>query len=68
MIEQQKLPPVSERPPVLELVNVGLEIPVFTTETRSLKSSLLRSVTGGHLRLRGGGAVVTALDPLVTKK
>ena len=55
---------MSERPPVLELVNVGLEIPVFTTETRSLKASLLRSVTGGHLKLRGGGAVVTALDDI----
>ena len=48
-----------DRPPVLELVKVGLEIPISTTETRSLKKSLLRSVTGGHLRKRGSGAVVT---------
>ena len=35
-----------DRPPVLELVKVGLDIPISTTETRSLKT-LLRSVTGG---------------------
>tara|TARA_Y100001954_G_scaffold91506_1_gene100184 strand:- start:4564 stop:5376 length:813 start_codon:yes stop_codon:yes gene_type:complete len=62
--DQQKLPPTQERPPVLELEDVGLEIPVFTTETRSLKASLFRSVTGGHLRRRGGGAVVTALKDI----
>ena len=46
---------------MLELDNVGLDIPVSTTETRSLKSSLLRSVTGGTLSRKKGGAVVTAL-------
>ena len=47
---------------VLRLENVGLDIPVFTTETRSLKSTLMRSVTGGGLKRRGGGAVITALE------
>ena len=47
---------------MLELENVGLEIPVLTTETRSLKSSLIRSVTGGRLSRSRGGAVVTALQ------
>lgn len=51
----------SHRPVVLELRRVGLDIPVHTTETRSLKSSLLRSVTGGYIKRRGSGAVVTAL-------
>jgi ABC-type polysaccharide/polyol phosphate transport system ATPase subunit len=46
---------------VLSLKDVGLEIPVFTTETRSLKASLVRSVTGGQLRRNGSGATVTAL-------
>ena len=46
---------------VLKLENVRLDIPVFTTETRSLKSALMRSVTGGGLQRRGGGAVITAL-------
>ena len=46
---------------VLELTNVGLEIPVYTTETRSLKSVLLRSVTGGGLRRGRSGALITAL-------
>ena len=55
---------VHQQPPVLELKNVGLEIPVFTTETRSLKSSLLRSVTGGHLKRKGSGAVITALQDI----
>ena len=45
--EQPQPSPVQDRPPVLELENVGLEIPVLTTETRSLKSTLIRSVTGG---------------------
>ncbi len=52
----------NQRPVVLTLKEVCLDIPVFTTETRSLKSSLIRSVTGGKLsRSRGGGAVITAL-------
>ena len=46
---------------VIELKDVGLDIPVYTTETRTLKSSLIRSVTGGKLRRRRGGAVITAL-------
>ena len=56
----QKFAPLA--PPVLELDRVGLDIPVATTETRSLKSSLLRSVTGGRLKRSQSGAVVTALE------
>ena len=63
-IAQQQLPLVQGRPPVLELENVCLEIPVLTTETRSLKSSLIRSVTGGRLSRRRGGAVVSALQDI----
>ncbi|MCP9810103.1 ABC transporter ATP-binding protein [Cyanobium sp. HWJ4-Hawea] len=47
--------------PVLRLEHVGLQIPVFTTETRSLKTALIRSITGGQLRRERGGAVITAL-------
>ncbi len=47
--------------PVLEMRQVCLKIPVFTTEMRSLGSTLLRSVTGGMLRREGSGAVVEAL-------
>ena len=47
---------------VLELDKVGLDIPVFTTETRSLKASLVRSVTGGMLSRNRSGAVVSALS------
>ena len=61
-IEQQQLPTVHDCPLALELENVGLEIPVLTTETRSLKSTLIRSVTGGRLSRSRGGAVVTALQ------
>ena len=32
--KQYPLSSVKDRPPVLELENVGLEIPVLTTETR----------------------------------
>ena len=46
---------------VLQLQDVWLRIPVRTTETRSLKSALVRSVTGGSLRRSGGGAVIEAL-------
>jgi lipopolysaccharide transport system ATP-binding protein len=47
--------------PILEMRGVSLQIPVFTTEMRSLGSTLLRSVTGGTLRREGAGAVVEAL-------
>ena len=47
--------------PVLELDDVGLQIPVFGTETRSLKKALIRSVTGGQLKRGRHGALITAL-------
>ena len=47
--------------PVLRLKAVELQIPVFSSETRSLKAALLRSVTGGQLRRGRSGAVITAL-------
>ena len=50
--------------PILEMQGVGLQIPVFTTEMRSLGSSLLRSVTGGTLRRASSGAVIEALRDL----
>jgi lipopolysaccharide transport system ATP-binding protein len=50
--------------PILEMKGVGLQIPVFTTEMRSLGSSLLRSVTGGKLRRERSGAVIEALRDL----
>ncbi len=50
------------KPVVLRLEDVRLDIPVNTTETRSLKASLIRSVTGGKLSRRRGGAVITALQ------
>lgn len=49
------------KPVVLRLQNVCLDIPVFSTETRSLKASLVRSVTGGQITRRKGGAVISAL-------
>jgi lipopolysaccharide transport system ATP-binding protein len=54
--------PPNGSPIALQLENVRLEIPVFTTETRSLKASLIRSVTGGGLSRKGGQALVTALQ------
>jgi lipopolysaccharide transport system ATP-binding protein len=50
--------------PILEMRGVGLQIPVFTTEMRSLGSSLLRSVTGGKLRRKRSGAEIDALRDL----
>ena len=46
--------------PVLRLEDVGLQIPVFSTE-RTLKTALIRSVTGGQLRRGRNGAVISAL-------
>jgi ABC-type polysaccharide/polyol phosphate transport system ATPase subunit len=46
---------------VLVLEQVGLQIPVFSTETRSLKGALMRSVTGGQLKSGRSGAWITAL-------
>ena len=54
--------PAAPPPLALQLNQVSLEIPVLTTETRSLKSSLIRSVTGGRISRSGGAAVVTALQ------
>ncbi len=51
-----------QRSIALTLQDIRLEIPVYSTETRSLKSSLIRSVTGGNLRRSPGGAVITALN------
>jgi lipopolysaccharide transport system ATP-binding protein len=46
---------------VLELSQVSLQIPVFSPETRNLKTALLRSVTGGSLHRSRSGAVIDAL-------
>ncbi|KMM17516.1 phosphate ABC transporter ATPase [Synechococcus sp. GFB01] len=51
----------SQSQPVLEMNNVGLQIPVFTTEMRSIGSTLLRSVTGGRMRRKGECAMIEAL-------
>lgn len=49
--------------PVIQLREVSLHIPVISDQSRSLKASLIRSVTGGRLlRSRGGSAEVLALD------
>ena len=50
--------------PILQLEQVGLEIPVFSPHTRSLKSALIRSVTGGHIKRDRSGAVITALQSI----
>jgi ABC-type polysaccharide/polyol phosphate transport system ATPase subunit len=46
---------------ILELRDVCLRIPVRSSEARTLKKSLFRSVTGGALRRVAGGAIVDAL-------
>jgi ABC-type polysaccharide/polyol phosphate transport system ATPase subunit len=54
----------SQQDLLLEMRGVGLEIPVFTTEMRSLGSTLIRSVTGGQLKRDRRGAVIQALRDL----
>jgi ABC-type polysaccharide/polyol phosphate transport system ATPase subunit len=51
----------SSSKPVLQLKDVWLRIPVVTNEMKSLKSTLVRSATGGLLRRSKGGAEVEAL-------
>ena len=53
--------PIQAAPPVLELRNVWLSIPVRSSETRTLKKALVRSVTGGALRRVSKGAMIDAL-------
>jgi len=48
----------------LSLRRVSLEFPVYSTETRSLKRALMRSVTGGNLRRQRLGASVLALSEI----
>jgi len=48
----------------LSLRDVSLEFPVYSTETRSLKHVLMRSVTGGNLRRQRMGASVLALSEI----
>ncbi len=62
MAIDHQISPAGPPPLALQLNKVSLEIPVLTTETRSLKSSLIRSVTGGRISRSGGAAVVTALQ------
>ncbi len=47
--------------PVLELRDVWLSIPVNTSETRTLKKALIRSLTGGTMRRTRSGAEIDAL-------
>lgn len=54
----------SDEQPVLQLEQVGLSIPVYSTETRQLKGVLIRSVTGGALSRNQQGAVVEALSDI----
>jgi ABC-type polysaccharide/polyol phosphate transport system ATPase subunit len=47
--------------PVLELERVNLKIPVYSSESRSIGTALLRTFTGGSLMRQDGNAVVEAL-------
>ena len=52
---------MSEKSPVLELRDIWLRIPVNTREVRTLKKTLMRSVTGGSLRKTTSGTEIEAL-------
>ena len=62
--ESQSKLNMNNRPPILELEGVGLKIPVFSSESRSMGTALLRSITGGTLHHQRGKAFVDALDDL----
>lgn len=49
---------------VIELEDVNLKIPVFSSESRSIGSALLRSLTGGKLNQERGHTFVDALSGL----
>jgi ABC-type polysaccharide/polyol phosphate transport system ATPase subunit len=46
---------------VLELSNVWLRIPIYTHEARTIKKTLIRSVTGGAMQRNSKGTEVEAL-------
>jgi len=50
--------------PILELENVNLQIPIFSSESRSIGTALLRSLTGGKLQQERGRSTVHALREL----
>lgn len=62
--DSSTMPPSANTERALELRDVWLRIPVFTSETRSLKKTMLRSVTGGSLKRSSEGAVIEALRGL----
>jgi lipopolysaccharide transport system ATP-binding protein len=47
--------------PAIELEGVNLFIPVYSSESRSIGTALLRSFSGGALKRKNGGPVVEAL-------
>ncbi len=53
-----------ESRPVIELEHVNLKIPVFSSESRSIGSALLQTLTGGKLKQERGHAIVDALRDL----
>jgi ABC-type polysaccharide/polyol phosphate transport system ATPase subunit len=46
---------------VIHLQDAWMKIPVFSSETRSLKKALMRSVTGGKLLRLKSGAQIEAI-------
>lgn len=51
--------------PLVELNSVSVEIPIFNSQSRSLKKSFLNLATGGKLGFSNSGqAVVKSLDDI----
>ena len=49
---------------IIELENVSLEIPIFSSADFNLKKNLIKSVTGGDFKNNGKKPVVTALESI----
>ena len=49
---------------LLSLESVSLEIPLFTGVPRTIKSSLINSITGGNFKINNGNNYIRAINNL----
>ena len=55
---------ISNNEPIIELKNVTLEIPLFSSSDFNLKKKLIKSVTGGTLKRDSKKTSIKALDSI----
>lgn len=55
---------ISKKETIIELINVTLEIPLFSSSDFNLKKKLIKSVTGGTFKSDSKKSFITALDSI----